>query len=224
MLLSKEHLEVVKAASTDATQPALQNLHVTSEYVEATDGQNAIRKYINHEFPNDGDFPKIDGVGYTTEPLEECLLPKASVNKLIKAMGRNNSTLPILSNVLLSEAGSNKNRHAVFAMTDLDVHQIIKIRKFEGEYPNVNGVFPEGRPVQVAVDPASVIHALQQFKGPVVINIHGKNTPIVIRSVGPQIKTEALVMPSLISDKDSYESIWGAIPEPEPETSTEPQG
>ena len=215
MFLTKEHLRTVECASTDPNRLGLTGLHITPDYVEATDGHLLVRKHVEKKFKEE-DYPPIQGIGRGTEILMSCILDKNGIKKAMQ-MIKPNKHIPILSCAFLSEEDTNKNGKAVFAATDLETVQICQVKKIEAQYPTMDDAFPtDPDRYCVAVDPKILIQALAQFDGHIVIEVTNGYAPLLLRSAipGTGTKTEALVMPMRF-DKVHYDASWGAQEEAE---------
>lgn len=135
MLLNKNNLPVADAASTDDTRPALQSVHVTPEYTEATDGHIFARVSLQTVFEDD-DFPEVAGFEATEpDPKEEILIPASDVKSLRQALpkGKTTRTLPILGHVRIDP--HVKDNRISAAVTDLTSPQVRKIHAGDGPYP-----------------------------------------------------------------------------------------
>lgn len=185
MLLNRHNLGVVKFASTDKTRPAIETVHVTPKYTEATDGACLVRVTLPDADP--ADFPAIDGHtnGSTAEHIQ---LPASVAKSALRALpkGRTVSRLPILGNASLDPATSS------IACTDLESPTVLRYTPDPAPtlYPDTDRVFPSDRPTAtVNVDAkrlADLLAFLATVSGAanngVTLEFHGDNRPLVIRA------------------------------------------
>lgn len=125
LLLNKQSLEMVAFASKNQNRYHTNALHVTKDYVEATDGRILVR--LSHPKTADPDgFPVTPG-----EPFDKIdfMLPAGNI-KGIKIPAK--PFLPILLNACLSKEGEMIS----ISTTDLEVMQTAKIRPIDGEFPD----------------------------------------------------------------------------------------
>ncbi|MDP1813221.1 MAG: hypothetical protein Q8K92_02110, partial [Leadbetterella sp.] len=126
LLLNKSSLDVVEFASKEQNRyPAIKGLHITENFVEATNGQILIR--LSHpKFADPDDFPVTPG-----EPFDE--INFILLNESLKGIKVPTKIhLPILSNVCLSKEGEMIN----VSTTDLQTMRTVKIKPEEGEFPD----------------------------------------------------------------------------------------
>jgi len=125
LLLNKQSLEMVAFASKNQSRYHMNSLHVTKDYVEATNGHILVR--LSHPKTADPDeFPVTPG-----EPFDKIdfILPVESI-KGIKIPPK--IRLPILANACLSKEGEMVS----VSTTDLDIMQTAKVRPVDGEFPD----------------------------------------------------------------------------------------
>lgn len=128
LLLNKSSLEIIVFASKEQKRYNLNSLHVTKDYVEATDGSILVR--LSHPKGDPDEFPITSG-----EPFDKIdfALPIESI-KGIKIPTK--SPLPILLNSCLSKEGEAIN----ISTTNLDTMQTVKIRSVDGEFPDTEPI------------------------------------------------------------------------------------
>jgi len=136
-LLNRANLFAAKAASKDATRPALNSLRVTPEFTEATDGHILIRVGLPHYAPDTiEEFP--EQLGKPTPPDKEVLLTPKAAADLGKKIPRNASGL--FSYAALDCADANGS--VPTWTTKQGEHPILRtIPTVEGPYPNSNQLF-----------------------------------------------------------------------------------
>lgn len=144
MYYTKESLEVRIACSKDETRPALQNVLLKDGVSLATDGHVLFRvgKVGNYD-------ASLHPEKQTGIKLKNCqvLISNESAEKLRKAIPRKTS-LPILEGFWL---GLNKDKSLCAVVTDLDNSTSVSAVacKTKTDYPNVNSVWPTGKPVKI---------------------------------------------------------------------------
>lgn len=125
LLLNKASLEVVAFASKNQSRYNTNSLHVTKDYVEATDGHILVR--LSHPKTADPDeFPVTPG-----EPFDKTdfILPIESI-KGVKIPAK--IQLPILANACLSKEGEMIS----ISTTNLDIMQTAKVKPIDTEFPD----------------------------------------------------------------------------------------
>ena len=143
MLYNRSHLSVRHACSTDETRYNLCGVHFLADgTTEATNGDWLLRAKPHKQDMEE--FPATATAGIPAHPpeLEPFILPRDTVDALVKRLPKKQMALPILSNALLDVARANGNGDACFITTDLETQEMTKGRKIDGEFPNTDKVIP----------------------------------------------------------------------------------
>ena len=147
VLLSKAQADLKSFASKDASRFALGNIHVTSEYAEATDGHILLR------VPHDGrmdpcEFPAVNGIGEGFNG-DGVLVEPGALEKAFKHTDPK-ARLAITGYVHLSvdEKGA-----PILTATDLETSVHVRQKKIDAEFPNTDQVIPqEPRPLSACLN------------------------------------------------------------------------
>lgn len=132
-------------ASTNPTRYAIQGIHVTREYVEASDEKMLIRVPL----------PKVDPAEFppTTAPAEftpDQILPVKPLLEALKSAkdARKTCSLPICAMVRLSSSPAVGEKPAKLHLTtsDLENERTVASNPIDGQYPNVDRVIPTAEP------------------------------------------------------------------------------
>lgn len=176
--------------SKDETRPILTTVHLTNDYVVATDSYRLVK--ITYEGMGAQDFPKIGG----QLPMEGTLdrdaanidgktFIKALSSIPAKPRGWKKGALPVLHNV----AVMGETDHTVsFGVTDLDQSTIFVARKVEGTFPPYEDLMagiPEAK-AAVAVDAKFL-----QEMAKAVLDFGGKHVTISVASSLKPVKFTA---------------------------------
>lgn len=106
-------------------------------------------------YPKDDleDFPRIEGIGDEDVEFESFILSREGIDKVLKNLPKGKQvTLPILYNAVVDLAATkNDPKHAVIGMTDLNSPVVIRAKKIEGPYPDVNQVIPSDAEVKYSI-------------------------------------------------------------------------
>jgi len=143
MFLTKQALESVRFVSTDDPRYSLNGILVRPDgSTVATDGHKLI-VYTPAGQPEADDFPVVDGCNPASEgELEPFIMGKDAVKQIAKALPKK-SSLPILQLAAVDVDQTNKNGHAVVAVTDLENPQVFRPQKLEGSFPRYENVIPK---------------------------------------------------------------------------------
>jgi len=208
LIINKHNLNVVKAASKDETRPALNSLHVTPEYTEATDGHVLIRTEIPKLKLSD--YPECEDS--LTGRTKSYTVPVPDVVTAAKNMKK--STLPILD---MTARIACKGKKVQILSTNLDTVQSISSTNMEkGEtgnpYPDTDQVFPaaDREKITIRLDVAVLTILIDYLKtagkGKVYNTVDFEITPanlsgpiIAKATTNEQQKILALVMPFRIT-------------------------
>lgn len=212
MLVHRDILKAVtRFASTDATRPALQGVHVPKAgVVEATDGHAGVR--IEFSPIANEEFPAFEAGESFQSPDKPMILPTKALLDAGKATPRK-STLPVLAHVAIrkvEDPGDNGyHLKAELRATDLDSRHRTSVRAIEGPYPRLDQVMEELQKAPataiVGLDAHLLIQALQSMVDlsdrarsvHVQLELRGELKAIVLRYENPvvAVKATAIVMP-----------------------------
>lgn len=148
MLINKLNTEAAKFVSTDQSRPALNAVHITEKYIEATDGHIIVR--IDLPKASESDFPTIPGFEPSKNSLAGTLVESGAFARLGKRIPSRKSkeleALPILKNARLAMNGDNSVKAGT---TDLECPIVSELPIIEGPYPNTDKIVFEdnGDPV-----------------------------------------------------------------------------
>ena len=156
MLIHKNSLSIVGAASTDDTRPALNGLHVRTAtadkpaVIEASDGHYAVRQTLPTTVDN-ADFPAVEGFQLPDDtPGTSVIIPTGICKKLQKAIPKpKRDSLPILQHVAVNLLADN-NGTVRAVTTDLETPTSVNFRPVEGPYPDLDSVWDQANTSQVA--------------------------------------------------------------------------
>jgi hypothetical protein len=145
VLIHKDALQVHAVASTDATRPNLNGVHIGPDgTLTATDGHRLIRCRIEAGDEADYPCPSPDWAPPVI-PAEGIILPTADARTAAKLPPKK-SRIQLLCDHVQLESCNGRIR---LSATDLDTRNAIDSRPTEGPYPNVEAVLPVGDPVAV---------------------------------------------------------------------------
>ncbi len=143
-LLNRAQLLAVKAASTEATRPQLNGLHIAPNGVTtASDGHCMIR--VTPAVLDTTDYPVAADWIAPTIPPEGMIVPTATALAALKAIpkARKYGGLEVLQNVLVASV----NGHVELSTTDLDTTKREQGPLIDFPYPDCDRVIPHGEPV-----------------------------------------------------------------------------
>ena len=182
MIIGKEDLLLENVTSDESHRFAIQHIHVTKRFSEATNGRMLMR-YIPKERGKDEDFPQTDAIKGKNLNLAEILINRKTAKEMIKTLPKK-AMIPILQSVQCAEG--------IAVTTDLD-----KINQFRLNGNGDNGVnFPEteniindalNQPcVDIAIDP----HLLIQLFNAIICPVDN----VAVRLSVPIDNTKAIVV------------------------------
>lgn len=204
MNINKNNLLAAKiAAGKNDNRSVLRNLHFTPEYVEALDGHRAIRiTYPDQIKPED--LPE----DIKTAPKEEIkpFLISAETLKDIKFPKTNKSSPTFMTQAFIDVERTNSNGSAYMTLSNLESKQTPEFKKSEEVFPNVDGIFPKGKPtLQIAVNP-NYLSELSDIAGTItkdagnpcmLLSFYGPLNPFLLEAVdfSANQKMSGLLMP-----------------------------
>lgn len=180
MLLSKQHLIIIDAASKDETRSNIHALYVEpSGRTVATDG-HILATVAPRPGISETEFPSVEDAE-DGAPESPVLLNPHAVRAIVKAISKCPS-MPILENAKL---GVN-SKHATFTITDLSgVATVIRTQPVESEFPHWRQVVPTDEPsFSITVD-AALLERLCK----IVRSFHGNaacSKPVTLHFTDPQ--------------------------------------
>jgi len=202
MIINKNNLLAVNAASDNKVYPSLSVLHVRADRTVATDAHRLIEVSMTDQ-ENAKDFPAIPGNnGGPAADLKPFSIGADDVKSLLKAVPKKTRT-PILLNALIDVAATNANGHAVVSVTDLQTPITMSLVKVDGDFPNYELVFPKENPVitigfnpDLLADTLKTISKITDGAG-VTVELFGPDKPLLIHGENKETgqKVRALVMP-----------------------------
>ena len=130
----------------------------------ATDGHR-LALYTPKGSPDGADYPVIDGFSADNELGKAFVLP-ADAAKMIEAAVPKKARTPVLGMVALDGTETDKNGHAVLAVTDLENPRTFRPAKVEGMFPEYGKVIPteENTPHKVCLDLAYLESACKMLR------------------------------------------------------------
>jgi hypothetical protein len=139
MLIRKESFKVAAVASTEASRPQLNGVHVMPDGTcEATDGHCLVRVHTPAR-GDAADYPcPFPGWTAPEVPAEGFILRSADAKAAAKLPPRKGQLPMLTENVLLESL----NGRAKLTATDLDRWTAVEPRPIEGPYPRCDAVFP----------------------------------------------------------------------------------
>jgi len=179
MLLNTKALKTaLLCAGKDDARYMLNGVKVeTDGTVVGTDGHmlGIVSPQTEHE---EREYPAIPGVETpaSPEPLTPCVIARAGIEKVLKTTGKPPKHFPILENVLLDTAQTNKNGKAVIHnAVDLDNPQTLNLEKVDGTYPRYTACIPKEEPAYRIYFDAALLARLAQAAQ----TLHGKDTAVL---------------------------------------------
>jgi DNA polymerase III sliding clamp (beta) subunit (PCNA family) len=138
VLLQSEH-DITSFASKDPTRYILNGVHFNAEKerLEATDGKILIHIPVN-KLPVDNLPAPLN----QESESKSVVIPKDKFQKAIRNIVKK-TKLEVLKNARLD---SSKKERVTLTTTDLDCEQVVSTRPIEGEFPQIEQVFPAGDP------------------------------------------------------------------------------
>lgn len=185
--LSKKHLAVVAAASTDETRYVLCGVKVeeTKKGVKtiATNGRMLAIVESTTEF-KDGDFPVVAGFDTVANSAKEAIIPNDAIRKALKALlkPKKYGQVPILEYVAVKMAKDV----STLAATDLETSSVIPARNIEGVFPNYEQVVPKTSKFSISFNPALLVSLLEIAEkvaghgNSVMLHFNGEKDPVKI--------------------------------------------
>ena len=194
MLVSKSLLSTIATASKDDSRPLLTCIRVYKEDDKivsvATDGY--ILSEVIETTPNADDFPELPFAQSEEQP-DSVLVPAETAKKMIAAMKKNDSGLPVLSYAQLVKDS--------IVTTDLEQTTALHFRSPEGNYPEyrkLTDVDEEKAKTYktVKVNPKYLKQVMALFKDDynVELSVGDGMSPVFIRSEQDGVKKMAVIM------------------------------
>jgi len=196
MLVSKSLLSTIATASKDDTRPLLTCIRVYKEDDKivsvATDGH--ILSEVIESTPRADDFPELPFAQSEEQP-DSVLVPAETAKKMIAAMKKNDTGLPVLSYAQLVKDS--------IVTTDLEQTTALHFRSPEGNYPEyrkLTDVDEEKAKTYktVKVNPKYLKQVLALFKDDLSVELSisdDKLSPVFMRSEEYGVKKMAVIMP-----------------------------
>ena len=142
ILLTQESLDVATFAAKNQYEHVLNTLHITDDYVEATDSYLVVR--LHHTDYNPDCFPETPGESFTDKT--DFLVRSEDVKKITIPKG---TQYPTLAHACLTRENETVLSHT----TDLASMQTVRLKPVQKEYPNTDGFFePREGEVSFTVD------------------------------------------------------------------------
>lgn len=157
VILDRASLEMVRFAAKDNGRYQHAALNVTPERVEATN--RYFVAILKHSGMPAEDFPVVPGDPSAPIPETGTLVPRAIVEKAIKALPKRGS-IPILET---AKVGANGNGGACVVVTDLENPTILQ-GKVDAKFPALDKFLPsrEDRPIKVVLN-AALLKAIADY-------------------------------------------------------------
>lgn len=154
MYYTSESLQVKRACNNDETRPYRQSVLLDNGVAIATNGHLLFRVGATAEYQDKDDVPKIININ-----PQKCsaTISEGSADQLLKMIPRK-SVLPVLQGFWLGKNGSNDLQAA---STNLD--SSVVVRTEEPEFPNINKLWPDGKPVFEVAFSAKLLKQLAEF-------------------------------------------------------------
>ena len=196
MLVSKSLLSTIATASKDDTRPLLTCIRVYKDDDKtvsvATDGY--ILSEVIETTPNADNFPDLPFLQSVEQP-DGVLVPAETAKKMMAAMKKNDTGLPVLSYAQLVNGS--------IVTTDLEQTTALHFRSPEGNYPEYRkhtDLSEEKAKTYktVKVNPKYLKQTLALFKDDLSVELSisdDKFAPVFIRSEEYGVKKTALIMP-----------------------------
>lgn len=204
VLLDRTVRAALEFVSRDETRQVLTGVHITPDYVEATDSYRLVR--ITHaegikpmDYPTG---PESTAPAYSDVPPEGIIIDAAAIRRALANMPRK-SMLPILNRIAIKVDGN----YARLSTNDLDCVSAHTTRLIEGKFPDVDALLesyahkPLGN--EVAFNHQFMQQAMKAFgyfltgdRVPVSLTCRGELQPFILEAKNSSGQTMiALQMP-----------------------------
>ena len=195
MLITKEKLNLAKYVDCNTSQKSLRNLFFDKNKVVACDGHFLVQ--VEDTPPPQEEFPFIKGMDNTDYVPDKILVSVPTAIRVFKNISAYKK-MPILQNACVETDAEGNTR---FGITDLESSMVVRQRKIEGHYPDVDKVMPTDAPqVTVTIDIQylrKVVNALGEFtkRGKVEVSLHDHDGPMICRCEKDNATMTTLIMP-----------------------------
>lgn len=183
-LISKKHLAVLGAASTDETRYMLNGIHFeeTEKGLKAVATDGHIMAIVESKQSDHDGFPVIPAITAAENTATNATVPTEAIKKLLKLIPKKHRTLPILENAVVKFSDSV----TAFGTTDLESPNVISARNIEGYFPNYEQVIPKHSRFQMLVNPLKLASMLEMASKvvregeSVLLHFNGQKNPIKV--------------------------------------------
>lgn len=194
MLYNKFNLAVAKIAAKDGTREEIKSVLFKHNLTAATDAICLLEVSTDTTVKVE-EFPRVQGAN----AMLGCkpFLADAKQISEIK-LPRVKNGLPVLEFAAIKHLDEKR---IDFLTTDLETANIKSVRRFEGKFPDYEGLFPTGDPrVRVVINGAKLVELLKVMSelnklGAVEMRIYGEDKPVELRAEGVNQRARGLIMP-----------------------------
>lgn len=197
LLLNKANLDIKRFSAKSKGKYALDNIRITSDFVEATNGHILVRvEYPNEEIEK---YPKLPNQGKELKN-NSYLIPREAIEK-VKIP---NCTLNILNHALVGQDEEGKN--LIISTYDLENNNNIVVKIQEDDYPEIDNLMDDkvGYKIVFALN-AELLKELADFIAkhskkdeakPIIFYYKNAHSPIYFASkTKDKQKVEGAIMP-----------------------------
>lgn len=159
--ITKEHLAVIKAASTDPSRYVINGvlLEETEKGLKAIATDGRLLAIVESESEHtEKDFPVIDALKNAQNTSTKAIVNVKALKQAAKGTAKR-STLPILREIAIKMS----EKETVLASTDLETNTILTPKNIEGQYVNYEQVIPQDSAAtfKIAFNPLMLSRALE---------------------------------------------------------------
>ena len=195
MLITKEKLNLAKYVDCNTRQQSLRNLYFDKNRAIACNGHFLIQ--VEDVPPLRGEFPPIEGMNNTSYVLDKILVSVPTATRVLKNIPTC-KRLPVLQNTRVETDAKGNVR---FGIIDSESSMVVRQRKIEGRYPDVDRIIPADIPqATIFIDIQylrKVVNALSEFTkmGKVEVSLHDCDGPMICRCEKDDATMTTLIMP-----------------------------
>jgi len=208
ILLHKAQLAAWRLASSEASRPQLNGIHLRPD--GSTCATNGHALIIIGPPEKTEAYPAPDGWQAPIIPTDGVIIPTETARQAEKNLpkGRAASYHPFLASALVESL----NGTVRLSSTDLDTRKVAEAKPLEGPFPHVEQVIPKGEPVlRIAFNAALLRNVLETLLATgrsvtdrAIFEFHNPNGAAVITYQGDNLTpVKALVMPLRLSEPEA---------------------
>lgn len=212
--INRNHLAVIKAASTDETRFILNGVlleetekkegkqNILGLKAVATDGR-ILAQYVSYN-DQTKEMPVIAGMENAKNTGTRAIVPSSAIGAVIKALPKKQRRLPVLQNAVVKISDDV----TTFGATDLETTSVIPAKNIEGHFPNYEQVIPTKTPIFVTAfsasylrDLADLVLAVADDRNPAVrLSFYGHKEPLKADYKTKEGELTAVLMPMKVDN------------------------